>query len=143
VKARNISSEERTDRGADTSRAAEVHVTAPVLLLGKTIRLVPTEDGALRAADIDQPTDHTSVERYLAKAFGDRLTEVRSAIEQLARTLSPQELNRVGFKLYERLVEWSDGKKLGARQFRPARPLPSDDGDSNGFILRRYQSGDN
>jgi hypothetical protein len=36
VKARNIGREERrSDRDADTSRLADVHVTAPVLLLGK------------------------------------------------------------------------------------------------------------
>jgi len=86
----------------DTTRLAEVQVTAPVLLLGKTIRLLPTKDDELRAADIDQRTDHTSVERYLVKAFGDRLAEVRAAMERLAATLPPQELNRVGFKMYER-----------------------------------------
>jgi len=56
VKARNIGREERrADRDADTQRLAEVHVTAPVLLLGKSIRLLPTEEGELRAADGDQP----------------------------------------------------------------------------------------
>src|SRR3954447_10628934 len=51
VKARNIGREERkTDRDADTPGLAAPHVTAPVLLLGKTIRLLPTEDGELRAA---------------------------------------------------------------------------------------------
>jgi len=123
VNARNIGREERTDRGTDTSRAAEVHVTEPILLLGKTIRLLPTEDGELRAADVDQPTDHTSVERYLIKAFGDRLAEVRAAMERLAAALPIQERNCVGFKLYERfclscLVE--RGANSG-RLFRPAR----------------------
>ncbi len=69
MKTRNIGREERrSDRDADTPRVAKAHVSAPVLLLGKTIRLVPTEDGELCAADINQPTDHTSVERSLAKA---------------------------------------------------------------------------
>ena len=89
-------------RDAVTTRLAEVYVTAPVLLLGKTIRLLPTEDGELRAADINQPTAHTSVQRYLVKAFGDWLGEVLSAMERLAATLPPQELNRIVFKLYER-----------------------------------------
>jgi len=72
VKARSIGREERNaDRDADTPRLREEHFTAPVLLLGKTIRLLPTADGELRAADGDQPADHTAVERYLAKAFGD------------------------------------------------------------------------
>src|SRR5689334_17357148 len=57
VKARNIGREERK---ADA--LAEVHVTAPVLLLGKTIRLLPNEDGELRAADGDQPADPADVQ---------------------------------------------------------------------------------
>jgi hypothetical protein len=103
VKARNIGREERqADRDRDTPRIAQPHVTAPVLLLGKTIRLLPNEDGELRAADVDQPTDHTAVERYLAKAFGDHLAEVRAAMEELAARYDPAELNRIGFRLYER-----------------------------------------
>jgi hypothetical protein len=73
VKARSIGREERKgDREADTPRLREEHVTAPVLLLGKTIRLLPNADGELRAADGDQPSDPSAVERYLAKAFGDQ-----------------------------------------------------------------------
>jgi len=37
----------------------------------------------------------------LAKAFGERLGEVRAAMETLAVSLPPEELNRVGFRLYE------------------------------------------
>jgi hypothetical protein len=45
IKARSIGREERkTDRDADTPRLAVQHVTAPVFLLGKTIRLLPTAD---------------------------------------------------------------------------------------------------
>jgi hypothetical protein len=90
------------DRSADTPRLREEHVTAPALLLGKTIRLLPNADGELRAADGDQPSDPTAVERYLAKAFGDHLVEVRSAMEELVARYEPAELNRIGFRLYER-----------------------------------------
>src|SRR3954467_10159779 len=80
VKARSIGREERrADRDADTQRLAEVHVTAPVLLLGKSIRLLPTAEGELRAANGDQPADPATVERYISKAFGGRLPEVRAA----------------------------------------------------------------
>ena len=103
VKARNIGREERkTDRDADTPGLAVPHVTAPVLLLGKTIRLLPTADGELRAADGDQPADPAGVQRYLAKAFGEHLAEVRAAMVDLAGRYEPAELNRIGFKLYER-----------------------------------------
>jgi hypothetical protein len=102
AKARSIGREERkADRDADTPRLREVHVTPPVFLFGKTVRLLANADGELRAADIDQPSDHTAVERYLAKAFGDHLAEVRSAMEELANRYQPTELNRIGFRLYE------------------------------------------
>jgi hypothetical protein len=76
-------------------------VTAPALLLGKTIRLLPNDDGALRAADGDQPSDPSAVERYPAKAFGDHLAEARAAMEALATRYDPAELNKIGFRLYE------------------------------------------
>ena len=102
VKARNIGWEEhKADRDADTPRLREEHVTAPVFLLGKTIRLLPNDDGELRAADGDQPADPVGVERYLAKAFGDHLADVRAAMEELASRYDPAELNRIGFRLYE------------------------------------------
>jgi hypothetical protein len=56
----------------------------------------------LCAADGDQPSDPAAVERYLAKAFGDHLAEVRTAMEALAARYDPVELNRIGFRLYER-----------------------------------------
>jgi hypothetical protein len=103
VKARNIGREERTpDRDADTPRLREERVTAPVLLLGKTIRLLPNADGELRAADDDQPADPVGVEHYLVQAFGDHLAEVRAAMEELAGRYDPRELNRIGFRLYEK-----------------------------------------
>jgi hypothetical protein len=103
IKARSIGREERkTDRDADTPRLAVQHVTAPVFLLGQTIRLLPTADGELRAAEGDQPLSPTGAQRYLASAFGDHLNEVRAAMEVLAGRYEPVELNRVGFRLYER-----------------------------------------
>jgi hypothetical protein len=104
VKARSIGREERkTDRDADTPELRPPdHVTAPVFLLGKNIRLLPNADGELRAADGDQPADPAAVQRYLAKAFGHQLDAVREAMEELAGRYEPAELNRIGFRLYER-----------------------------------------
>ena len=99
VKARNIGREERkADRDADTTRLRPDHVTAPAFLLGKAIRLLPTTDGELRAADGEQPADPVSVQRYLAKAFGEHLDAVRQAMDELASRYEPAELNRVGFR---------------------------------------------
>jgi hypothetical protein len=103
VKARNIGREERkADQDADTPGLAVVHVTAPVFLLGKTIRLLPTADGELCAADGDQLVHPAAVARYLENAFGDDLAEVRTAMEELADRYDPAELNRIGFRLYEK-----------------------------------------
>jgi hypothetical protein len=101
VKARSIGREEtKADRDRDSPRLRQV--TAPVMLLGKEIRLLPTEDGELRAADGDKPADPAGVQRYLAKAFGEHLDEVRQAMEELADRYEPAELNRIGFRLYEK-----------------------------------------
>ena len=53
------------------------------------------------AADGDQPADPAAVQRYLVKAFGEHLAEVRAAMEELADRYEPAELNRIGFRLYE------------------------------------------
>ena len=47
------------------------------------------------ATDGEQPADPVAVQRYLAKAFGDHLDELASRYE-------PAELNRIGFRLYEK-----------------------------------------
>ncbi|HYZ22309.1 MAG TPA: hypothetical protein VE690_09145 [Rhodopila sp.] len=60
MKARSIG-RERADRDKETPRLRETHVTAPVMLLGKEVRLLPTEEGELRAADGDQPADPAGV----------------------------------------------------------------------------------
>ena len=42
------------------------------------------------------------MQSYIARAFGDRLDEVRAIMEALAASLPPAELTRVGFRVYER-----------------------------------------
>jgi hypothetical protein len=72
-----------------------------VRLLGRTVPAIRTPDG-IRAMEKDfRPASAASVGRYLASKFGDHLDEVRAAMEQLAASLSPEELNRHGFALYE------------------------------------------
>ncbi len=86
VKVRNIGREERRPENA---KLVEVHVTAPVLLLGKTIRLLPTEDGELRAADGDLPADADAVARYLTKTFGEIPTYFRPTFSDSRATPRP------------------------------------------------------
>ena len=72
-----------------------------VRLLGRMVPAIRTPDG-IRAMEKDvRPASAASVERYLASKFGDHLDEVRAVMEQLAASLSPEELNRRGVALYE------------------------------------------
>lgn len=73
-----------------------------VRLLGREIAVSRSDGGVLLAAHEERPQSPAPVRAYLARAFGDRLGEVRAAMEQLAASLPPDELNRVGFRLYER-----------------------------------------
>jgi hypothetical protein len=92
----------------EAQQAAERNVAAAALkprvqtvrLLGRDIPVLPAADGPLRAEDGGKPASAKSVQSYIARAFGDRLGEARSAMEALAASLSPEELNRVGFRLY-------------------------------------------
>ena len=60
------------------------------------------DDGTLRADDNGRPASARGVRSYVMRAFGERLDEARAAMEALAASLPPEELNRVGFRLYER-----------------------------------------
>ena len=72
---------------------------APIVrLLGREIAVA--DSGA--ALDKGKPASAAGVRTYLTRAFGDRLGEVRAAMEALAASLPPDELNRTGFRLYER-----------------------------------------
>ena len=64
--------------------------------------MLAADDRTLRAEDDGKPASGKSVESYIARAFGDRLGEARTALEALAASLPPKELNRVGFRLYGR-----------------------------------------
>lgn len=69
---------------------------------GRDIPVLPATDGTLRADDNGKPTSSRSVQTYIARAFGDRLPEMRDSMERLAVSLPPEKLARVGFRLYER-----------------------------------------
>ena len=105
-------SEEPPSKGAEERRERlKPDETFGVRLLGRTVPVIRTPDG-IRAMEKDfRPASAASVGRYLASKFGDHLDEVRAAMEQLAASLSPEELNRRGFALYE--------------AFRPAIPAGS------------------
>ena len=72
-----------------------------VALLGRAVPVLRTDFG-LRAVDKEQkPMAPTSVEKYLQSKFGERLREVRSAMEKLAQSQGPEALANKAFQLYE------------------------------------------
>jgi hypothetical protein len=77
------------------------------LLLGRIVHIADTKDGprAINKGEIVKPA---AVEKYLRGKLGDQLETARSAMEALAATLPPKELNAKAFHLYE--------------QFRPEVP---------------------
>ena len=104
AKARRIGiSDEKQEAEERHARAAELKLRRQtVRLLGRDIPVMPADDGTLRAEDDGTPASAKSVQSYIARAFGDRLADAWAAMDALAATLPPEELNRVGFRLYER-----------------------------------------
>jgi hypothetical protein len=80
------------------------------LLLGRIVHIAESNDGprAINKGEFGKPA---AVEKYLRSKFGDYLDPARGAMEALAKTLPPKEINERGFHLYE--------------QFRPE--VPSDE----------------
>jgi hypothetical protein len=72
-----------------------------VRLLGRDIAVIEGPEG-LRAADDGKPASARSARAYVEKAFGADLAAAEATMRRLAWSLSPEELNRVGFRLYER-----------------------------------------
>lgn len=72
-----------------------------VRLLGREILVVAAPDGLLAAEPDGKPAKPGAVAAYVARAFGERLAEVRAAMQALAAGIAPEELNRTGFRLYE------------------------------------------
>jgi len=100
-----------------------------VRLLGRDIPVVRDADGVLLADSGDgKPAPSAPARSYVAKAFGKRLEEARTAMEALASSLEPEELNRVGFRLYEHFRPevppdargWGAKGELNLRQIREA-----------------------
>jgi hypothetical protein len=95
--------DEKQDAEERHARAAELRPRRQIVrLLGRDIPVLAAVDGTLRAKDDGRPASAKSVQSYIARAFGDRMTEARAAMEALAASLPPEELNRGGFRLYER-----------------------------------------
>ncbi|WP_372616951.1 hypothetical protein [Falsiroseomonas sp.] len=71
-------------------------------LLGRMVPVVVAQDGTRHAAGAaGQPVAVEPLRHYLARAFGPHLAVVRAAMEARAAALPPEELNRLGLRLYE------------------------------------------
>lgn len=86
-----------TDAPAQAPEGAVRHM----VVLGCEIALVTTPGGE-RAIAKGAPVDSQAVVRYLRGKFGASLTPAFEAMQALAAAYPPEQLNREGFRLYER-----------------------------------------
>jgi hypothetical protein len=98
AKARRLGLAEEPERGAPADRVAAPRT---VRLLGREIPVTESEGQLLAAEPDGKPARPEAVAAYISRAFGERLAEVRAAMEALVAQLTPEELNRLGFRLYE------------------------------------------
>lgn len=71
-----------------------------VNVLGRQLAVVE-DKGGIRALEKDKTASPKAAASYVERAFGANLAAVRAAMEDLAGSLDPEELNRVGFRLYD------------------------------------------
>ena len=100
VKARAIGIEEPGEE-SDKPKPAPTAKPESVHLLGRDVPVVKAK-GGLRALSQGKATAVVPARGYVERAFGEDLASVRKAMEDLARSVDPDELNRTGFRLYER-----------------------------------------
>jgi hypothetical protein len=99
AKAQRLGIAEERDQAKDGAAMRQRETTR---LLGKDVRLSHDASGVVLAdAGDGKPAPAAPVAAYIAKAFGSRLSEVRDAMDALAARYEPDELNRLGFRLYE------------------------------------------
>lgn len=73
-----------------------------IVLIAREMPVLPAPDGTHRVNEKGKPMAPHGVRSYIARAFGERLEDVRAEMVALAAMYSPEELNRIGFRLYER-----------------------------------------
>jgi hypothetical protein len=88
------------DTGQHEAAAAKPKETTR--LLGRDVPLAHDTDGDVLAdAGNGKPAPAAPIAAYVSRAFGQHLPAVRAAMEALAARYAPDELNRIGFRLYE------------------------------------------
>jgi hypothetical protein len=71
-----------------------------VEVCGRPVPAKQTDEG-VRAVVGDKPISPESVQSYLGRSFGDNLAKVQAAMESLARSHKPEELENQSYGLYE------------------------------------------
>lgn len=84
---------------------------AAVRLLGRDIPVVKAS-GGIRAAPGGEAIKPEAVTSYLEKKFGEHLEAAKAAMQALANSLPPNQLETQGFSLYEKFrPQVPEGKK--------------------------------
>jgi hypothetical protein len=82
-----------------------------VRLLGRQVPVVETDQG-LRAEEKGKAVDPKAVDRYLEQKFKDALPDVRQAMQELAKSVDAEALERRAYDLYEEFrPEIPEGKR--------------------------------
>ena len=84
----------------------------------------------MRAVNKGKPGSPAQIGKYLAGKFGDRLEEARAAMAELAAKFAPEDLQRLGFRLYEEFQPavaageraWGASNELDLGAIRALRP---------------------
>ena len=98
------------EKAKDKKKEKQVKVEF-VELLGRGVPAVKTSKG-LRASIKGEEIDPESVETYLEQKFGDDLEAARKAMEKLAKTYTPKQLESKAYDLYEKFrPKIPEGKK--------------------------------
>lgn len=100
-KGRSLGIYTKKGKGEAEEGEAEEREVQIVELMGRQIPVTEEGDG-IRALTKDKAIDPDSVRRYFTSKFGDDLESVSAAMEALAGSFEPEELNRVAFRLYEK-----------------------------------------
>ncbi len=103
IKARAIGLDEG-ERKEESDAKLKARPSEPrqvVHLLGRDVPVIEGKQG-VRALDGDKGAAAGPARAYVEKALGEHLPAVRQAMEALAASVEPAELNRTGFRLYER-----------------------------------------
>jgi len=90
-----------SEAGTKSARERRAHETFLIELVGRPVPVTNTDDG-IRATIKGKPIAPDSVKRYLEGKFGEQLPNVRAAMETLARSFKPGELEVKAYSLYER-----------------------------------------